>query len=309
MAAKVRPRLSLLFVGSAVVFAASIARAGDESSSAEPPADVESLRTAIGEAKANGDEPKDLSLLYLRLATAEENAGLFSQSLADYRTVSDLAPSARWARNARNRIEWLNAHAEGGFAPLARLRRLGHDGLRTSYPVAIDALGRDAESFPPGPVRAEARMRVAEAWLQRPDRRSDGYAELRRVIADPSSDGTNLMLAKTDLVDSLVADGDVLGAQAEAHERDRGAVEPALVQRVDRLSRRWVARRVAMIVLALSAVSLALLSLGVFMTRERAVRSPLYGSAAAATLLMSLAATAYLVIEAAAPAALLRLGL
>ena len=47
----------------------------------------------------------------------------------------------------------------------ARLDRIRQDPAVANDPSAIEALARDADTFPAGTVRVDARMLVAEAWL------------------------------------------------------------------------------------------------------------------------------------------------
>jgi hypothetical protein len=74
----------------------------------------------------------------------------FGEALAAYRQAAAIDPSAPFVPAARARAADLEAHAEGGFAPLARLEELRRDPARTSDRAAIEALERDAAGFPEG---------------------------------------------------------------------------------------------------------------------------------------------------------------
>src|SRR5580658_6722828 len=124
-------------------------------------------REALERATLADDDRVAVAEAYFRLGVLEEQDGAFERALAAQRACLAKAPTSGWARSARNRIAWISARSEGAFSPLARLERVRHDPVLASDPASIDALARDAETFPPGRVRAEARMFVVEAWQTR----------------------------------------------------------------------------------------------------------------------------------------------
>ena len=90
---------------------------------------------------------------------------------------------------AGDRAEWLRSRSEGDFVPLTRLEKLRRDPAQSSDPAAVDGLAHDADSFPPGMVRVEARMLVSEAWLgrlHRPDDAIERAAQGRRRSRRPT---------------------------------------------------------------------------------------------------------------------------
>jgi hypothetical protein len=122
----------------------------------------------------------------------------------------------------------------------ARLDRMRNDPELVHDAAAIEALARDAESFPPGTVRDQARMFVAEAWLGRLQRPDDAILELRRVAHDPGADALTARLAEREIVDALAAAGHLVEAAAEAHAQ-ADLLDPLFVRRVSKLLfRRWI---------------------------------------------------------------------
>src|SRR5439155_12874544 len=122
-----------------------------------------------------------------RLAVIDDEAGAYARAIDEYRASVAKLPSNRYAARAMARTSALEAHAEGAFAPYARLERVRRNATLVNDAQTIDALARDAEAFPPGLVRVEARMVCAAAYLHRLARADDGIRELRRVLDDPIS--------------------------------------------------------------------------------------------------------------------------
>jgi hypothetical protein len=123
-----------------------------------------------------------------------------------------------------------------------RLDRIRADPRLADDPVVIGVLARQAETFPPGAVRTEARMLVAEAWLGRMNRPDEAITELRRVADDPDADGLSARLAERELVGALLAKGDTEAAGAEARAR-ASRLDPRFLLSVRRTVRRpWLLR-------------------------------------------------------------------
>jgi hypothetical protein len=143
-------------------------------------------------------------------------------------------------------------HADNGsaLAPLDRLERVWRDPKASNDPAVIEALARDADTFPAGKVRAEARMLVAEAWLGRMHRREDAIAELRKVSDDPDAEPITARLAERELVDALVKSGrlDDASAETQAHA---SRLDQGFVARMQRLVRRRTWTRLAFADLAM----------------------------------------------------------
>jgi hypothetical protein len=219
---------------------------------ASPPnreAAVASLTAAI----SAGDDPESVSQAHLLRGGIEEDGGAYEAAMADDQAAIEAAPNTRWALRASDRIDWLRARSEGGFEPLRRLEHIRRDPARSNDAAAIEALARDAESFPPGMVRVESRMLVAEAYLGRLHRTDEAIAELRKVVDDPKSEPLTGRLAEGELVDALAEEGRFDEAAAEAHAH-AARLDPAFATRIARLARRRTVRWVAYGVLAAFAL-------------------------------------------------------
>ncbi|MDP9037629.1 MAG: hypothetical protein M3O50_22760, partial [Myxococcota bacterium] len=157
------------------------------------------------------------------------------------------------ARRAEARLEWLRARSEGGFVPLERLERIRRDPDLANDPTAIASLAREADAMPPGIVRVEARMLVAEAWLGRMDQPDAALAELRKVVDDPGADALTAHLAQREIVSALAMAGriDAAAAEARAHA---GWLDARFVGQIQRLVRRRMIRRACLGVFAVFAV-------------------------------------------------------
>lgn len=247
--------LVLAIVLSAQVALASDAqRALDEAKAAlavQPP-QRDAARSALERATAATDDPAAVSEAYFRLGALDEDDAAFAQAVIHYRQSIAARPanaSARWVRNAASRVQWLSAHSEGDFAPLTRLYRFKRDPALAANPAAIDALARDTDSFPPGSVRAESRLLVANAWLGPLHRPRDAIPLFRQVTTDPTADGMNLRFAERGLVDALIADGQVDAAMKEGRVH-AAELDPQVVSRLLRLERRRTLLRAAQIEVA-----------------------------------------------------------
>ena len=224
-------------------------------------------RPSLEKAAASEDVDASAQATYF-LAEMDDEDLLFARALERYRASVLRSPSHRYAPRAMTRADLLRRHAEGDFAPYVRLEQVRRDPALANAPEAIDALARDAESFPPGLVRVEARTVVAEAYLGRMHRRTDGITVLRKVVNDPAADPLTVRQASRELVDALVAEGDLAGAAEAAHAGD-----PKLARDV-----RTLVRRRNMHVGAISALSVfAILAVGV-VARARS-RLPVVGLA------------------------------
>ena len=176
----------------------------------------------------------------------------FAEALAAYREAAAVDPSAPFAPIARTRATDLEAHAEGAFAPLARLEEVRRDPRKSSDRAAIEALERDAAQFPPGRVRAEARLVIAEAWWHALGDPARAIAPLEAAIDDRGADRLTRSLALAELVAVLRAQGDVEAARrAVLREPD---LSPGLRVEVLRVARRARIRWASVGVLALLAI-------------------------------------------------------
>ena len=206
------------------------------------------LGSSLGVAAAASVEPPAAEAV-CRLGEMDEERGDFDRAVDHDLACAAAAPGTRWAVRATERADWLRARSEGGFAPLSRLERVRRSPSLASDPGAIDALAREAASFPPGIVRIEARMLVAEAWLGRLGRPRDAVPLLREVARDPRADPLTAGLAERELIGSLTADGAVEEAAAEARA-NADLLDPRFVRGTERLVRRRWVRWAALAVLA-----------------------------------------------------------
>lgn len=180
---------------------------------------------------ASAAPPDGPSTLHAR-AEAEEARFELAAAHSDYEACVRAAPSGRWASACRAREGDLAAHSEGGFVPLVALER-ARRGPQDA--IAIDLLASEAEGFPDGPVRAEARMLAAEAYIDRLGREDDGVRLLDRIVADPSADPLLRRFAARREADVHMAHNR-LGAARDVAAR---AGDPELALHVDRAARRY----------------------------------------------------------------------
>jgi hypothetical protein len=193
-----------------------------------------------GSRSAADADPDAAAEAHFRLGEIDENEGAFARALDEDRACVAASPGGVWANRAAERVAWLEARAEGNFEPLARLERVRRDPSKSADPAEIEALGADAERFPPGRVRLEARLLVAEAWLGRMRRPEAAIGELGAVASDPAADAITARFAERELVDALVAVGRIGEARAEA-DRHRDRLDARFVTHVERLARRvWL---------------------------------------------------------------------
>jgi hypothetical protein len=183
------------------------------------------------------------------MAEQEEHDLDLATALDHYDASIAADPSNRWALRATARARWLRARSEGAFAPLARLERVRRDPSAQHDGPVVDALAKDLETFPPGEVRVEARMFVAEAYATRLGRMADGEHELQRLLEEPEGDPPIRVQAATRAIDIAMARGDVANAKQAAEHVAK--IEPQLVHRVARWARRRIIERAAVTTLAL----------------------------------------------------------
>jgi hypothetical protein len=261
-------RLSLgLFVLVALVATSGIARAGESRRNldlanadllAEPPRRDEG-RVALLAAVTAADEPEAVAEAEFLLGRLDEEDGNYAQAILDDRSCIDAGRQSRWAVRASDRIDWLRARSENDFAPLRRLESIRHDPSLSSDPATLESLAHEADGFPPGMVRVEARLLVADAWLGRLHRTADAIAILRLVTAETKIDPLTLRLAERELVDALVSEGRVDEAIAEVTARP-ARFDPRFAVQVKRLrTRRNVLRTATGVMILFVAFSLTAL--------------------------------------------------
>jgi tetratricopeptide (TPR) repeat protein len=240
-----------LLVGLPLARASETRARVDEANAAlarEPP-DVAAARAALARAATAGDDAEATGEADFLLGKLDEEQGAFEQAVDDYRRAIAAAPNTRWALRATERIDWLHARSEDHFAPLAALEQVRRDPRRAADPASVEALARQVDAFPPGLVRVEARMLVAEAWLGRMHRPDLAVAQLRAVCEDPKADTLTVRLAERELVDVLVTTGRIDEAATEAHDH-ANRLDARFVRQVTRLLVRRKVRFVALSILA-----------------------------------------------------------
>jgi hypothetical protein len=222
---------------------------------ATTPPDNEVARAAF-ERAASSSEADVAAIGLFFLGEMDEEAMRFSDAAASYDASLARLPSNRYALRAASRSSAIKSHSEGDYAPLTRLETVRRDPTLANDPAAIDALVKDAESFPSGPVRVEARLLAAEAYRGRLARPRDQLALLWLVVRDPRADVIASREAAVEIVQAEIHLGNVdaaaraaaeLGPKLDAHHRDI----------VKRLLRRRVAHAAATGELALFVVLLA----------------------------------------------------
>ncbi len=225
------------------------------------------LAALLSAAAAFGDEPDRAVLLdattsadpataaqaFYRLAELDDRRFEFALALQEYDACISRAPSGPFASRAAIRASTLRGHAEGDFAPLVRLEHVRRDPSLANDPSAVAALVHDADSFPPGRVRVEARMLAAEAYLGRLRRTEDAIPLLRLVAGDPHADVVIARQAGQELVDALIGLGRLDDARLTA-ETLGTRLDPKALKTVHRMIRRRLAHRLALVDLALVLV-------------------------------------------------------
>jgi hypothetical protein len=212
---------------------------------------------------AAGEEARALAEASCKRAEQAARDLSFDEALAAYRAAMAADPSAPCARVARARADDLAAHSEGAFAPLARLESVRRDPKKTGDRAEIDALARDLEAFPPGRVRLEARVLVAESRWHALGDQDGAIAAFEAAVGDRSGDKLTRALALTDLCTLLKQRGELRRALA-AVEREPG-LTPELYADLKRLVLRERLRAVAFAVVgtlaAVGVVSLVRLAI------------------------------------------------
>ena len=200
--------------------------------------DASSPREQLERAAVFGS-PQTAAEAYYFLADADEHELHFALALEHYQACLAHLPSNRYAQRSDARASYLRTHAEGDFVPLTRLERIRRDPNATADAAAMERLARDAEAFPKGAVRNEARMVVAEAYFSRLGRPGDAHAPLAAILAEDDADPLLRQQAAQRLVDLDLAAGSF--AEAKGAAARVAKEQPALLARVRRLERRhWM---------------------------------------------------------------------
>jgi hypothetical protein len=212
---------------------------------------VIALAVAIALASASPKARHEAEALYEQ-AEREERDLDFGAALAHYESSVKTDPSNRWALRATARAHWLRQRSEAGFVPLVKLERLRRDPTAQGDAQAIDSLAGDLERFPPGEVRVEARMYVAEAYATKLARPKAAERELDALLDEPNGDPPLKAQAAERLAGIAMARDDVPTARRAAARVT--TFDPPLGKRVARWARRRILERGAVATLALFAL-------------------------------------------------------
>lgn len=185
--------------------------------------DAGAARTELTAIAAQEDDPRSAASARYFLAALDDEGYRFADALRGYRASIAMDPGSPYAGRILARVQELEAHAEGGFAPLAALERVRRTPALSNDPEALVRLGREARNWPAGSCRAEARYLVAEGLSTRFARPQEGAAVYRELALDPTSPGNLRDLAAQRLVEL----GVTLGRE------DRAARDVAAVRAVD----------------------------------------------------------------------------
>jgi hypothetical protein len=224
--------------------------------------DLPTARADFERAVTSSDAYVVAAALYF-LGEMDDEALDFKGAVAHFGASAKLLPSSRYASRATLRRDQLESHAEGDFAPLVRLELLRRDPALSNDPAAIASLVHDAEGFPRGPVRAEARLLAAEAYRGRFHRPDAEVPLLWAVVHDPGADRLSSEVAAIRIVDAQIELGDLDAAERAVHDLG-GTLDPSAATRVARLVRRRSAHAAALgeIGLFVALLTVALLRKG-----------------------------------------------
>lgn len=229
----------------AMLVAPGAARAGGPSAPA----------SASAPAASAADRDRARALFESGARASEERR--YADALADYRGSLAADPGSPTAAVTRLRVADLEAHSEGGFAPLLRLDEVRRDPDKCRDRASLEALERDASAFPAGPVRSEARILVAEAyWHELHDPRR-ALVVFDAVLEDPAAETPMRSLALSERVAVAKEIDQLRGAldAAKRHPELAPRLAPALARAVRREDERTLARVAALALGGLGAAS------------------------------------------------------
>ena len=151
--------------------------------------DAGDLATAEPVLRALSDSasPRVAGQAWFSRGVLEEKRFAFAVAVDAYAQSIARDPGGRYAARAAARVDSLRARSEGDYVPLTALERVRSSPTLSSDATAIAALARDADHFPPGPVRGEARLLAAQAYMGRLHRPGDAPPVLRAIALDTSA--------------------------------------------------------------------------------------------------------------------------
>lgn len=210
---------------------------------ARKPPDSAMARAAFDRAASSSDDEVAATGLFF-LGQMDEETLRFADAVASYDGSMARLASSHYAQRAVSRSSAIRSHSEGGYAPLARLETVRRDPALSNDRAAIDALVRDAEGFPPGPVRVEARLLAAEAYRSRLAQPTEQIAMLWLVARDKNADVIAAREAAAEIVDAEIQVGN-LDAASRATAELGSRVDARHLSQITHLLRRRVAHAVA----------------------------------------------------------------
>ncbi len=189
-------------------------------------------------------------------ARAAESEMRYAEATKLYREAAEADPSAPSSPGSIVRARWLERRSEGSFAPLTTLERYRRDPAAASDAARVRDLLGASEKFPPGLVRAEARLAVGDAASRNLGDAALAIDAYRRVVEDESSPKGERVMAIRATIDLHVERGEWSAAKAAALRWGEHA--PVVRDKTLKLYRRMVLTRVSFTLLV------ALASLGAY---------------------------------------------
>lgn len=206
------------------------------------------LSTVAASAAAQDLAPEAL----LREATEAERRADPARAAERYRAVIAAHPTSRLAGRARRRLAWLEARAEGDYAPLARYLRVRDLPPRERTAAVVAAFEADVRGYPAGLVAREAWALIGESWLDLAEP-ARAEAAFEALLAQPGRTESERVLAHTGIARARAqADGAAAGVEA----LERAGLEATETHAVlSREAWRVPGRAVAVALLALFAAA------------------------------------------------------
>ena len=219
---------------------------------------VAALFAASWPAPVGAAEPsaRDRQAELIRKAEQAEHEQRVDDAMRLYRDALDTAPHSRLARRAHTRLQWLSERSPEGAGPLSALMRMQQLGRGQLGVQSLTSFEKQVDTFPPGPVRREARQFVADAWFHRLHRPLDAVHAYQKWLAEPGLDRADWQSATMGLALSRAKLGDVQGSLEALRKAGLGKKAEASFIEVEQVAR-W-ARPLAFSVIA----AFVLLSLG-----------------------------------------------
>jgi hypothetical protein len=219
--------------------------------------DPEDAKRTKLESQVEGADAKQAAIALYELAEMDEHDYRFASALARYDASIARDPSHRYALRARAHGDTLRTHSEGDFQPYSELEHIRRDRLASRDPIALAKLAADADGFPPGQVRVEARMLAGDAFLAQGDL-ARALPLLDLVDTDSKADPILHHQAAHELVDTYLAHGNPEAAMQVAMRPNE---DPTLAKTVARSIRRRRFGSISIVTLALFALA-SLVSIG-----------------------------------------------